>query len=89
MADVQLGRTEVRQTKGRDDVPDTEEPNLRLRLEYLIAAGPLDPLLLNVVTEVERGGRAPAEPDDVDEVIAAHPVRAEVVIGFLDAGKLS
>jgi hypothetical protein len=56
--DVQIRRAEVGESKCGDDIPDTEETNLGMRLNDDVCPGLADLPLLNDVTEIERRGGA-------------------------------
>jgi hypothetical protein len=73
VADIEIGRTKVRQAKRRDDVPDAKKIDPRTGFDDVAAVGPANAVLLDAVAEIERGRGAAAESDDVDRLIAVRP----------------
>src|SRR5205823_3696427 len=90
--EVQRGVAEVGEPERRDDVPEAEEPDRRIRLDDLIGVWLADALLLDSATKIERRRRAAAKPDDVNQTVAAagrRPVLAQAYVRLVETWTLT
>src|SRR5262249_52884723 len=85
VSDVELreDEAEVRHAERGDDIPQAQEPDLRILLDD--GAVLLDAVRCDLVGEIEREGRAATEADDVDGPVAGIPGGAELLVRAVDA----
>src|SRR3954468_9024032 len=89
VTDVQDLVAQVGESERGDDVPDTEESNLRIGLDHLVGVRMTNAAFLQVVTEIQRRCRAAAEADDINRGVAAGPGATEMRVRLLDAGEFA